>query len=382
MVQIQFLDKNVVNALVPVFSMNPEKVIFLYDEDCVTNYLRQDISDTIKYRYPKIKVEFVRTDMMHMHEIKNVLETVVEKNKEKEIQVDITGGTEIMTACGMMAAQHLGLTPTYVDFKSSEVFHVFSMEKLADVEHITIEDYMRAIGGRFMSSASCIPQTEEFDKLCEIARAIFANERKWDEFFYHISHGYSARGVMEFSMDEKKNDPDCQFILNLFLDNGYAIKIGKDRYCYASETAKTYMTVSGIWLELYIYMMAKQVYDKVYMSVNIDWNDRDRCESRDNEIDVVIMHHSQPIFISCKMKPIVKETVYEVYSMAKRMGGDTAKAMVATTEPLRKKEAENLNRDNGILMRMEKMKVGFLEADDFLRTAPKDVFRKALQFRH
>ena len=378
MIQIQFLDRNVVHALVPVFSMKPEKVIFLYDKDCVTHNLRQDISDTIKHRYPKTAMEFVQADMLHMHEIKRVLETVVEKYKDKEIQVDITGGTEIMTACGMMAAQQFGWIPTYVDYDSSEVFQVFTLEKLADVEHITIEDYLRAIGGRVLSVSSCVPKEKEFEKLCGIAKAIFANERKWDEFFSYISRGYSSRGVMEFSMGEKKNDPDCRFILNLFLDNGYAIKIGNDCYRYASEAAKTYMTVSGIWLELYIYMMAKQVYDEVYMSVNIDWNDRDSCESRDNEIDVVIMHHSQPVFISCKMKPIVKETVYEVYAMAKRMGGDIAKAMVATTDPLRKKEAENFNRENGILMRMEKMKVGFIEADDFQHSAPKEVFRKAL----
>jgi len=75
------------------------------------------------------------------------------------------------------------------------------------------------------------------------------------------------------------------------------------------------MTVSGIWLEVYIYIQAEQCFDEVYMGVDIDWNKRDICESRDNEIDVVVMKNSQPIFISCKMRPIEKETVYEIKSI-------------------------------------------------------------------
>lgn len=133
-----------------------------------------------------------------------------------------------------------------------------------------------------------------------------------------------------------------QFILNAFLDRGYAKILGEDRYRFASEADKEYMTVSGIWLEMYIYIQAKQCFDEVYMGVDIDWNKRDICESRDNEIDVVIMKNSQPIFISCKMRPVEKETVYEIYSMAK-------------------------------------MKVGLIESRDFIKQNPSEVFARALR---
>ena len=207
-----------------------------------------------------------------------------------------------------------------------------------------------------------------------MAEVIFSNEHKWDEFFYYMTQrGYSKRGVMEFSMQEKKNDRDCRFILDAFLDRGFAKIIGKDSYRFSSERDKEYMTISGIWLEMYLYIQAKKCFEEVYMGVDIDWNKRDICHSRDNEIDVVIMKDSQPIFISCKMRPIEKQNIYEIYSMARRLGGNYAKSLIATTSDVRSGKEEI----NSIYMRMEKMKVGLIEVKDFLGGKPWEVFERA-----
>lgn len=375
MVQIQFLDKYVVKALVPAFSMKPERVVFLYDTKVVGENTLREVEEAIRSRMPKTAVQYVRTNMLRMDDIRAELDKIVKTYQSKEIQVDITGGSEIMTACGLLVAQEHGLTPTYVDFYSGYVLHVLTAERLVKAEQVTLEDYLRAIGGKYMSSSRHTPEEADFDRILDMAKIIFANEKKWDKFFAHITHGYSAAGVMEFSMEKKQDDADCRFILDAFLERGFAKKIGEDRYRFSSTADKEYMTVSGIWLEMYIYIMAKQCFDEVYMGVDIDWNKRDICESRDNEIDVVIMKNSQPIFISCKMRPVEKETVYEIYSMARRLGGNYAKSLIATTFDVRKGQDER----NGIYLRMEKMKVGLIESKDFVKQNPSEVFARALR---
>lgn len=375
MIQIQFLDKNVVSALVPVYSMKPEYVVFLYDTRVVSENVKREVEEAIKVRIPKTEVQYVRVNMHHMDEIKAELEKLVSTYKNKEIQIDITGGTEIMTACGLVVSEEHGLIPTYVDFYSGHIFDVLTMEKLAEIEPVRLEDYLRAIGGKYMSSSRHTPKEKDFERILSMAEIIFANERKWDKFFTHMTHGYSAHGVMEFSMEENKDDRDCQFILDAFLDRRYAKKTGEDTYRFTSAADKEYMTVSGIWLEMYIYIQAKKCFDEVYMGVDIDWNKRDICVSRDNEIDVVVMKNSQPIFISCKMRPVEKENVYEIYSMAKRLGGNNAKSLIATTADVRSGKEER----NSIYLRMEKMKVGLIEARDFAEQKPSDVFAEALR---
>lgn len=375
MIQIQFLDKNVVGALVPAFSMKPERIVFLYDARVVSENTMKEVEEAIKVRLPKIAVQYERTNMLSMDEIKLVLEKLIKTFQSKELQIDITGGSEIMTACGLIVAKEHNLLPTYVDFYSNQVRNAFTMERLAEIQHVTLADYLTAIGGKYMSSSRHTPEEKDFERILSMAKIIFSNEKKWDKFFTHMTHGFSAKGVMEFSMGKNRNDRDCQFILNAFLDKGYAKRIGDDRYRFASEADKEYMTVSGIWLEMYIYIQAKQCFDEVYMGVDIDWNKRDICESRDNEIDVVVMKHSQPIFISCKMRPIEKETVYEIYSMAKRLGGSYGKSLIATTVDVRSGKDER----NSIYLRMAKMKVGLIESRDFIKQNPSEVFARALR---
>lgn len=375
MIQIQFLDKNVVSALVPAYSMKPERVIFLYDTREVGENLLKEVGEALKGRMPKLEIQYERTNMLSMEEIQGELQNLIKVFANKEIQIDITGGTEVMTACGLMAAREHNLTATYVDFNSKHVIDVFSRKRLAEIVHVTLADYLTAIGGKYMSSSRHTPKENDYERILSMAKIIFSNEKKWDKFFAHMTHGFSAKGVSEFSMGKNQNDRDCMFMLEAFLDNGFAKKVGKDRYCFSSDADKEYMTVSGIWLEAYIYMQAKQCFDEVYMGVDIDWNKRDICESRDNEIDVVIMKHSQPIFISCKMRPIEKETVYEIYAMAKRLGGDFGRALIATTVDVRSTKDER----NSIYLRMAKMKVGLIESRDFIKQNPSDVFSRALQ---
>ncbi len=375
MIQIQFLDKNVVGALVPVFTMKPERVVFLYDTRVVGENALKEMSEALKGRMPKIEIQYERTNMLSMEEIREELENLIKVFQNKEIQIDITGGSELMTACGLMTAKEHELVATYADFYSGQMRNVITMERLGELVSVTLADYLTALGGKYMSSSRHTPEEKDFDRILSMAKIIFSNEKKWDKFFTHMTHGFSAKGVMEFSMEKNRSDRDCQFILDAFLERGYAKKIGDDRYRFASEADKEYMTVSGIWLEMYIYIQAKKCFDEVYMGVDIDWNKRDICESRDNEIDVVVMKNSQPIFISCKMRPVEKETVYEIYSMAKRLGGNYGKAVIATTTDVRSSKDER----NSIYLRMAKMKVGLIESKDFIRQNPSEVFARALR---
>lgn len=375
MIQIQFLDKNVVGALVPAFSMKPERVVFLYDTRVISENVMREIRETLTDRMPQVKVQYESTNMLSFDKIRETLDKIIKSYANKEIQIDITGGSEIMVACGLMVAKEYSFVASYVDFYSETVRNAMTMERMAKIIHVSLSDYLTALGGKLLSTSRYTPQEKEYERILSMANIIFSNEKKWDKFFAHITHGYSSRGVMEFSLGSKQEDKDCRFILEAFIERGYAKKIGEDRYRFASEIDKEYMTVSGIWLELYVYIQAKKCYDEVYMGVDIDWNKRDICESRDNEIDVVVMEKSQPIFISCKMRPVEKEHVYEIYAMSKRLAGCYGRSLIATTSDIR----SGKNERNSIYLRMAKMKVGLIEAKDFIKKNASDVFANALR---
>lgn len=82
------------------------------------------------------------------------------------------------------------------------------------------------------------------------------------------------------------------------------------------------------------------------MSVSIDWDGivhdpMERTPETRNEIDVVLMHETTPLFISCKNGNIGEEELYKLHTVAERFGGPYAKKMLIATELDQKSPAAN-----------------------------------------
>ena len=111
------------------------------------------------------------------------------------------------------------------------------------------------------------------------------------------------------------------------------------------------------------------------LGVVVDWYESDNVDTQDNEIDVVVMRRSIPIFISCKMRKPVSGDLYEVGFVASRLGGSRAKAVLATTYPVKELGVS----PKRMYQRMKKLRVGLIEADNFSRLPAADVLNQAIQ---
>ena len=123
---------------------------------------------------------------------------------------------------------------------------------------------------------------------------------------------------------------------------------------------------------------ALDYFDEAYMGVLIDWRKDNSDDAQDNEIDVLVMSKSTPIFISCKMKKPVNYDVYEVAYLATRLGGDNARSIMATTYNIGREDPWG----NGIYGRLNKMNVGLVEVDNLVKKDSKEVWEKVMQYIH
>ena len=75
------------------------------------------------------------------------------------------------------------------------------------------------------------------------------------------------------------------------------------------------------------------------MSVGIDWDGLVDAQGFDtcNEIDVVLMHGTTPLFVSCKNGNVDKDEPYKLHTVATRFGGPYARKMLIVTDPGQKK---------------------------------------------
>ena len=69
----------------------------------------ENVIKAVNGRIPNTIVDAVHTDMYVISEIKNTILSCIHDFKLDDICIDITGGTELMTASGLLMHEDLGI---------------------------------------------------------------------------------------------------------------------------------------------------------------------------------------------------------------------------------------------------------------------------------
>ena len=384
MVQIDFYDRDIVSTLLPISSTKPERVVFLIDKRKIEGKEPENIARAIKNILPETQVSFEPVTIDDLSDIYNKLVEVVEGIEDTDDAcIDLTGGTELMSACGYRVAREYDILPLYVDVKREHVINAETGEIINLVTHIDLESYLTAIGAKRLKDSHEVPKEEEFERILAVSQIIFSNVDDWQLLCQHIAKTVSqGGGSMKFRIPEKigKNKRAIKDLINGFCEYGFIRKLDDNEgyvgeYIFTDKKSRSYMTTFGTWLELFIYIKALDIYDEAELGVVIDWQEGDHFDTQDNEIDVVAMRKSLPIFISCKMRKPVSGDLYEIGFLASRFGGTKAKALLATTYPVKEMGIS----PKRMYQRMKKLRVGLVEAERFNELPSADVFNQAVQ---
>ena len=116
------------------------------------------------------------------------------------------------------------------------------------------------------------------------------------------------------------------------------------RYC--TQKAGNVLEVKTLLEGRAIVENGKPYFNDCQMSVGIDWDGvvhdpMDHIPETRNEIDVVLMHGTTPLFISCKNGNIGEEELYKLHTVTERFGGLYAKKMLIATDLDRKSPSAN-----------------------------------------
>ena len=109
---------------------------------------------------------------------------------------------------------------------------------------------------------------------------------------------------------------------------------------YADGRMMRSLQNDGIWLELSCFFAAREagIFCDVRTSVVVEWTVSEEKETPPtrNEIDVMCVTGTMPVFISCKMASPSPLALSEIEVLCRRFGGEAARAVVVTAaEPRR-----------------------------------------------
>lgn len=368
--------ENVIAAL----RFKPEKIVFVGFKKIMTKKKTEDLRRFFEMKKLNIKLEYRVVSRYNYEEIVTGINEIIDENED--VCFDLTGGKElILVAMGEIAA--VRRVPMFqFDVRSGGLIRVKNCENIPETEKsaMTIEENVVLAGGSVVTHTE-EPKwslTDEFKKDAEIMWSICRKScRAWNrnsgiikmieaanESYDKLCVRTATSKIHEFPDKNIMDELEQKGIIK-----GYDPGEEEIVFEYKNEQVRRVLGKAGNILELYVYMLAKQIqnedpqyYDDIDTGVFVDWDGHftGKSDTR-NEIDIFIMRDLVPVFVSCKNGEVHKEALYELNTVAEKFGGEYARKVLVCTYISYAGDSRNY-----ILQRARDMKIDVIEDADRL----------------
>lgn len=368
---IEYYDKDVLKNIMGVLTLRPDKVIFLYDREMKDPIAFRSLRTCFLRHMPNMILETHPVDISSMDKIYHKTLDVLRANDS--CLINLTGGSELMIIAGFRAGMETGARLLHTDLAQNHISDLLTDEVVANTTTLTLQDFVDARGACFIGESHQPPLPERFDAIWNMARYLFHHLSEWKTTCSYLQTVAARYLPHEVFMDSKeqiyvKNGrrvaPD-RAILKEFQRLGFLKNLVMDgervHFSYCSVQDRSYCTGYGVWLELYVYIAAMRagVFDDVKLGTMIDWNAYDGVVVAGNEIDVILMQQSLPVFISCKLRSADTAALNELLIAKKRVGGWFSKGVIVTF-------GKEKTECSGTYQRAKELGLELLDASDVL----------------
>lgn len=365
---IEFFDKAPIENIASTLLCDPDKVIFIGDKKKKMEKSINIYNDIIskRGRCPEFAYKIVlKNDLM---QIIDALESIVIENGE--CIFDLTGGEDLyLVAVGAIKERFQDRVQCHrFNIKSSTITDCDSDGVVCSVKpfDVSVEENILLHGGEIVGGSETSVQAtydwkydDEFCRDIEVMWDICRhNPRQWNAnmgTLGAIDEAFHMQDSLTVSFEKDKAGDalshmgmKSSFILDTMRhleEKGliFSTEFGEHiSFRYKNKQVKRCLTVSGQILELAMAVRlfnlkeedGKRLYHDARVGVVIDWdgNDPDEKVRTVNEIDILAMKDSIPVFISCKNGNFGIDELYKLNTVAERFGSQYAKKVLIASE--------------------------------------------------
>lgn len=338
---ISQIDEHNESNILATKEFNPEIVYFIKDKSFETKV------DTLKMYYEKnfknIKIEFLDVEEGN----KKSLEKIIDNIKDKNIIINLTGGKRINSLILLDICLKNKIKALYIDIKKQTIYEFKENITISEktLEDLEIDDIVKASGGKIVEDSS---------ELCNKKDLIYFAEKISNSL--ELWHKYKQKLYESNIFEHDSNEPQKIYIHTQDLGNeevnlldkilskfkemneiNYRKENNKITVNFNNNYLKAFIFKSGTWLEIEINKLINRIeeVDEAKNGVMFLWDDENQAVR--NELDVVAVKDSVPIFISCKDSDKYNEiALNELNVYSEKFGGENSyKILVATKEPIK-----------------------------------------------
>lgn len=351
---IELYDERPIENVLATEVFRPERTVYLCPPEAAHDKrLQKKLKEYFLHRGVDVELEFLESSLFYSSKVLKQLRTVVARYGD--CMLDITGGTDAaLFACGQLCAE-VNL-PTFTYSRRNNCFFNISNAEFADKMPCTInhnvEDCFLMAGGAMrggrVDNSVLHGYLGSFDAFFRIYLKYRTQWTKVIQYIQKTSQGkegqpvslkvganYTVKGERNTRIDAPE---EC---LRDLAEIGFLreLAISRERVSYTFKDAqiRIWLRDIGSVLELYVYKacLDSDVFNDVYTSAVVDWEGDFRQDNVTNEIDVMAMRGTIPVFISCKTCAVSTEALNELAILRDRFGGNGAKAAIVTTQQCR-----------------------------------------------
>ncbi len=279
--------------------------------------------------------------------------------------IDLTGGDEcvflaigaILAALSPDARQRISIVK--FDHNTNTVRNCLQNndEVQTDTVNVTVEELIALHGGTLHPDSYQPPSDSTPQDLAGLWDIVSDAPKDWNRSITQLNEFESRSDSkmqvflpLEYIRDRIPNFRMKEEALRAFLDKLQRKGIIYDQssryaleYTYNSQLLRYCTLKAGNVLEIKTLLEGRAVQENgmpyfhdCRTSVGIDWDGIvyhpvDHIPETRNEIDVVLMRGTTPLFVSCKNGNIVEEELYKLHTVAERFGGPYARKMLIAT---------------------------------------------------
>lgn len=357
---IELFDTCQIENVIAGLRFVPEKIVFVGFKGVMTKKRTRDMEAFFKMKGISIAFEYEIVGRYDFDFIVDKLNYILDNNED--CCFDLTGGKElVLTAMGAVSAER-NIPMLQFNVRSGNLIRVKNCENIAEPEKVpmTISESVVLNGGAIVTDEEDdFPWdlNEDFKKDIEKMWRICKGHCGLWNWQSNMFKSFEDMGEIDENLRvnvdlSKVKKAETDIVLNERVVSGlrqsqlileYELKGDSLSFKYKNEQVRQCITKAGNILELYAYMLAREIneeepeyYDDIDIGVYVDWDgvihDEDSIEiDTRNEVDVMLMRDLVPVFISCKNGEVRKEALYELDTVAKRFGGEYSKKVLLTT---------------------------------------------------
>lgn len=357
---IEFFDPLPIKNVLAAAAFSPRQMVFLCapgDFEGPRAYRKRAIERYLRSRQPPVGFAFLPAEP---YDLPGLVQALVDLTlRYPDCVFDFTGGGEVALIAAGVFCEKQGRPAFHIDLAGARLIdlqHCAGLVQTFAPPPLSVEDLLVLCGGRMLrhghfNTAEDTPENRQ--DILTIWHLFLQHKSEWAPLVAYLQRAaklYAIGGdtgltVQAPAIIVQGGQPAASYpeqMMRLLEETGViaGLQAGEKgvRFTYKNLLFKKGLGDYGIWLELYLYVIASQsgLFDDVQVSVVADWDGiADKVANTINEIDLVLTRGYHSLFVSCKAGMPSPLDLSEIALLAQRFGGGCGQPVLATAVPLR-----------------------------------------------